>query len=44
MADLLLECGKDSANGGDLPFYSGEALVDCIEALVQVYRVAVSIR
>jgi hypothetical protein len=36
-----VECKKASANGGDLPFYSSEALVDCVEALVQVDRVAV---
>jgi hypothetical protein len=38
----LVECSKASANDGDLLFYSSEALVDCVEALVQVDRVAVS--
>jgi hypothetical protein len=34
----LVECSEASANAGDLPFYSSEALVDCVEALVQVDR------
>jgi hypothetical protein len=29
-----IECSKALANGSDLPFYSSEALVDCIKALV----------
>jgi hypothetical protein len=32
----LVECSKALSNGGDLPFYSSEALVECVEALVQV--------
>jgi hypothetical protein len=40
----LVECSKASANGGDLPFYGSEPLVDCVDALVQVDRVAVGSR
>jgi hypothetical protein len=40
VADLSLNCSKASADGGDLPFYM-KALVDCVEAPVQVDRVAV---
>jgi hypothetical protein len=40
VADLSLNCSKASADGGDLPFYV-KALVDCVEELVQVDRVAV---
>jgi hypothetical protein len=39
-----VECSKDLSNGGDLPFYSSEALTECVEALVQVDRVAVGSR
>ena len=40
VADLSLSAVRLRLNGGDLPSYSSEALVDCVEAL-QVDRVAV---
>jgi hypothetical protein len=42
VADLSLSYLKVSTDGGDLRFYSSEALADCVEALVQVDRVAVA--